>query len=173
MWSRVVYESFGVCSQDYTVIKISWNCPYVAFLKLVRLDDCLVHGLNYGELKNYEGCFLSNWSGLWYQWNISHGFTSGEQNHGFSHISNETPCGKAALVVDFCHRLVQHLKLNTASVSTVWQQHNTANHTTHHHTLNCQTNFPAFVAASDLAWMQPYETFCRNEHFNLKSNEFN
>lgn len=59
VWACVIYELNGVCSQDYTVIKMGRNCPYVAFLKLVRLDDHLVHGQNYGELKTYEGCLLS------------------------------------------------------------------------------------------------------------------
>lgn len=104
-------------------------------------------------VKTFEGCFLSvvvysvTVTGLQY---VSHGFTSREQNHGFSHISNETPCGKAALVVDvsdadFCRRLDTGTWLSN-------HPHNTANHTTRHHMLDCQTNFPAFIAASDLAW---------------------
>lgn len=71
---------------------------------------------------------------------------------------------------NFRRRLVQHLELTPASASAIWHQHNTANHVTRHHTLNSQTNFPALVAASDLAWTQPYETFCRV--FPQVSNNF-
>lgn len=81
----------------------------------------------------------------------------------FPFILNETHCGTAAMVVDgwyvddFCHRFVWHLKLRLlipplGNLTPV--QLSELQDTTVIIMPNCHATVPAFVAASDLSWMQ-------------------